>query len=84
MTLKNISISREIHKQLVEFGDGNPITKTMETLVDDVGPMDLENQEQGLININLDEDVYNKLVRCRAYPNESFASVIYRLLESKR
>lgn len=69
---------------MVEFGDGKSINKTMRTLVEDADVEDVDNQLDGLININFDEDIYDKLVQCRVYPNEAFASVIYRLLQSQK
>lgn len=84
MKLKNIAISKEVHKLLVEYGDGKSINKTMRQLVADASVEDVDNQLDGLININFDEDIYDKLVQCRVYPNEAFASVIYRLLQSQK
>ena len=80
--MKNIKVAREIKKQLMEFGDGKSINKTMRQLLQDVEPS--ETYIDGMININMDDDLWEKLCDCRVYPSESFSSVIYRLLQSNQ
>ena len=80
--MKNIKIPIEIKVMLDKFGDGKSVNKTMKELLKDVDTPDELAEPLGHININMDDDVLEKLSRCRAFPFESYGSVIYRLLQN--
>lgn len=65
---------------LDDYGDGLSVNKTLEQLLEDVDANESLDEPLGFINITMDDDVHDKLTRCRIYPNEPLASVIYRLI----
>lgn len=65
---------------LDDYGDGLSVNKTLKELLEDVEVRESLDEPLGFINITMDDDVHDKLTKCRIYPDESLASVIYRLI----
>lgn len=80
--MKTILISKEIEKHLRTFADGESINKAMRRLLQQSSKSNNDEQLTGHININMDDDLLLELASHRVYPDEPYASVIYRLLQS--
>lgn len=79
---KTIKITREVKMMLDEFGDGKTVNQSMELLLMDAEPPKEFKKPLGYININMDEELLEKLGNCREYESESYNDVIYRLLQN--
>ena len=80
--MKGIKIRKTVYNDLTSFGDGMPITKVVKLLVDNAEQtncMDDGNYES--ININLHDDTFDKMKRCKLTPNETHSDTIARLLK---
>jgi len=81
--MKTISIPLEIKELLDEFGNGKSVNKTMAELLEDVESSEETEEYKGKININMDNELFDKLKQCRLYSSEPYASVIFRLISEK-
>ena len=83
--MKTIRIDLDIKNRLVEFGDGTSSNKALRLLLDQVEePSEvIECAKPQYYNIKIDDDLLDKLNRCKKYSKESHSQVISRLLDEK-
>lgn len=80
-SMKTVKIRVYVKRQLEEYADGRPITKVMRELVENAEYNEyVECNDYSSININMDDDVFEKLKLCRVSQSESYSDVIERLL----
>ena len=79
MTQKTIKISREIHRQLKEYGNGKSFNKVVRELLERSDNVATEHL-MGEINFTLNEELIDALIDRKVYPSETYSSVLYRLL----
>lgn len=85
MTLKTIGIRKKTKKRLDAFADGRSINKAMRELLDSTDVIeDVKECKFEFVNINIDEDIWEKLKRCKIHSKESHSDVIERLLDSQQ
>ena len=84
MLEKTIKIPREIAMELKRFGDGKSYNKSLRLLLDGVECDGVDKSSVEFSNIRLDLDLFEKLGSCRAYPQESYGAIIYRLLQNQK
>lgn len=83
--MKTVKIRVYVKRQLEEYADGKPITKAMRELVENEEPNEyVECNDYSSININMDDDVFEKLKLCRMSQSESYSDVIERLLSKSK
>ena len=79
-----VQIRKEVKEKLVEYADGKSMNKAVAELVQDAPTYDSgvrHNQEYA--NIRIDDEVFDRLKRCKEYPNETHSETIIRLLNLK-
>lgn len=55
----------------------------MRILLENAKTYELHNHELKFININMDDDLLDKLKKCKISPSESYSDAINRLLDEK-
>lgn len=81
--MKTIKIRQDVKDKLDEFPDAKTITKTMKILVENAETYEQyssDNSAKTHININMDDKVFEKFLKCKKYPNETHSDTIERLL----
>ena len=81
--MKTIKIRIDVKKKLDEFSEGKSINKTMRILLENAKTYEHHNHELKFININMDDDLLDKLKKCKISPSESYSDAINRLLDEK-
>ncbi len=82
--MKTIKIRDDTKARLDAFPYSKSITKTMKMIVDNAEEYDQyesKNKSRTNININMNDDVFDKFLKCKKYPNESHSDTIERLLD---
>ena len=81
--MKTIEIPLTIKKELEIVGDGMSPNKTLKELLKNADniPEDDDNYDK-VINIGIDSETLQGLRDARLYATETYASVIYRLLQN--
>lgn len=82
--MKTIRVNKDIKKRLDLFPEAKSINKTMRMLVEDAEKFEQytpKKRDNQTININMDDDVFDKFLKCKKYPNESHSDTIERLLD---
>ena len=80
--MKTIKIPTELKRELEEFGQGKSINHIMEIIFDGFDDSKEPVEDNGSININMDEIHWERLNKSKLYATETYASVIYRLLQN--
>ena len=80
--MKNIKIKRSVKRELDDFGDGLSVNKTMRKLLENAQTHEqIEELPQQTININMDDELLDKLKQCKLSASESHSDTIARLLK---
>lgn len=78
VNMKTIKLPKQVKQNIVEKYDMSP-NQAIKTMLKNTKLSKSKNLD-GDINIKIDEDVADLLKELRAYPSESYASIILRLL----
>ncbi|WP_405297981.1 hypothetical protein [Methanobrevibacter sp.] len=82
--MKTIRITKDVKRELDKFADGKSINKAMRELLNSAEIVeDVAECEKEYANIHIDDDLLEKLNRCKKCKNESQSEVIARLLSNK-
>ena len=81
--MKNIKIKRSVKRELDEFGGGLSVNKTMRKLLENAQTHEQidERLSDHTININMDDELLDKLKQCKLSTSESHSDTIARLLK---
>ena len=80
--MKNIKIRLNVKKELDAFGNGLSVNKTMRKLLENAETHEQQEEEPvRTININMDDELLDKLKQCKISPSESHSDTIARLLK---
>ena len=83
--LKTIQIRKETKDRLDAIADGKSYNKLMRELLKDVEVNDdIVQCNYEYSNIHIDEDLLDKLRKCKMHSKESHSDVIERLLDSRK
>jgi len=81
--MKTIKIHTRVKKRLDEVSEGQSINKFMRVLLKDAEEFNVNiDKPVDTININMDDELLEKLKRCKLYPGESHSETISRLLDN--
>ena len=85
--MKNIKIRKDVKQRLEEFKESNELTsinKAMRLLLEDAEEHTLPDLgEKPFIGINLDDELLDKLKRCKMHHFETHSDTIDRLISEK-
>lgn len=79
--MKTIGINPKTKEKLTEFADGLSINKAMRKLLESAEPSETYSQKPSYVNIGIDDDLFDKLKKCKKYSSESHSVTIERLLD---
>lgn len=82
--MKSVSIPIEIRTVLDDYRGSKPITKAVKELSNEFDEIGDLGESQGSININVDDETFERLSRQKLYPTESVGSVIFRMIRMKK
>ena len=82
--MKNIKIRRQVKDELNAYFDGMSVNKAMRLLLEDAETHEQTVYDDSSININMDDDLLEKLKRCKLSPSESHSDTIARLLKERK
>lgn len=83
MIMKTIKIHTEVKKRLDKARDGKSVNKFMRILLEDAEEYNVDiSKPVDVININMDDELLDKLKRCKKSSSESHSETISRLLDS--
>ena len=81
--LKTISVRKKTKQRLDAIADDKSINKFMRELLDNTEVVeDVKEGRFEFANIHIDEDLWDKLKRCKIHSKESHSDVIERLLDN--
>ena len=81
--MSTIQIRKKTKKRLDAFADGRSINKAMRELLKDAEVVDeMKICKFEFANIRIDDDLHQKLKKCKKHSKESYSDVIERLLDS--
>ena len=82
--MKSVTLKQTVKDKLDKFANGKSTNKAIRELLesaDEFEPTIELNKRQKCYNIKIDDDLLDKLKRCKKYTNESHSDVIERLLD---
>lgn len=82
--MKSVTLRQEVKDKLDEFADGKSTNKAIRELLesaDEFEPTTDKDKRKKYYNIKIDDDLLDKLKKCKKYTNESHSDVIERLLD---
>ena len=82
MNRKTIRLRKEVKERLDAFADGRSSNRAMKMLLEDAQTFDcVDIPKQEYYNIKIDEDLLDKLNRCRMNSRETHSDIVSRLLD---
>lgn len=78
--MKTIKIKKYVKDQLEVFADGESLNKAMRRLLESSDVVECVELDESPVNVNIDDDVWEMLKRCKVVTSESHSDTISRLL----
>ena len=78
--MKTIKIKKYVKDQLEVFADGESLNKAMRRLLESSDVVGCVELDESPVNVNIDDDVWEMLKRCKVVTSESHSDTISRLL----
>lgn len=81
--MKTITLRQEVKNELDKYADGRSVNKAVRMLLENAEEQEIMgrcDKKGKFYNIKVDDDLLDKLKRCKKYSNESHSDTIKRLL----
>ena len=84
--MKSVTLKLDVKKKLDAYADGKSTNKAIRELLataETFDEVEERNKRTKVYNIKIDDDLLEKLHKCKKYSSESHSDVIERLLDSQ-
>lgn len=79
--MKTLTLELKTKRKLDTFADGLSNNKAIRKLLDNASVVDTVECKKEYYNVKVDDDLLDKIKKCKRYSNESHSDVIDRLLD---
>lgn len=80
ISMKTIKVKQSVKEELLAFTDAKSVNKAMRELLENAETHTHEIYSDESININMDDDLLEKLKQCKLSTSESHSDTIHRLI----